>query len=111
MNTIEEKQVKNGSVDVAGMITAIEVLLTQAINLIQVVQQQQAVIQPVKQEGLDETLDVRGAAALIKMSEWTVRDMVRRSEIPHRRIRSRILFSQFELREWLKEQATPVRKG
>lgn len=45
-------------------------------------------------------LDVRGAAAFLGLSVYSVRWYVRRCKIPHRKLGARILFDPAELERW-----------
>lgn len=54
----------------------------------------------------DETFDVKGAAAYLRVSNWTIYDMVRTKTIPHFRIRSRVFFRRRELDQWISQQQT-----
>ncbi|MNK84426.1 Helix-turn-helix domain protein [compost metagenome] len=67
------------------------------IHLAQMIAQQQT--QPIKLE--PQTLDVKEAAEYLRMSPWTVRDMVRTKSIPFFRIRSRIFFRRPDLDSWI----------
>lgn len=47
-----------------------------------------------------ESMSVKTAAQYLGVSAWTVYDMVRKSEIPHMRVRSRVLFQKNSLDKW-----------
>lgn len=64
------------------------------MQLAQMVAQQQ-----VKPES--QTLDVKEAAEFLRMSPWTVRDMVRLKQLPFFRLRSRIFFRRHDLEAWI----------
>ena len=49
----------------------------------------------------DDVLDIRGAAAFLKISRDALYDEVGRNGIPHRRIGNRIRFSRAALVRWL----------
>lgn len=85
---------------------SVELLLLQAIQLIQAQQQAAAKVeqQPLKEGQGSETMDVKEAAEYLKVSQWTVRDMVRTKSIPHFRVRSRIFFRRRELDQWVNSQ-------
>lgn len=48
------------------------------------------------------TLDVKEVAALLGVSTATIYAMVRQGEIPHLKVRSKILFHRDTLEEWVK---------
>lgn len=90
----------------------VELLLLQAIQLLQQTRQQADEManqqQSQQEEQGPETLDVREAAEYLRVSEWTVRDMVRTKSIPHYRVRSRIFFKRRELDKWINSQLKEV---
>ncbi|MUG43446.1 helix-turn-helix domain-containing protein [Paenibacillus woosongensis] len=51
-----------------------------------------------------QTMDVKEAAAFLRMSPWTVRDMVRLKQLPFFRLRSRIFFRRCDLEAWISSQ-------
>ncbi|NRR04565.1 helix-turn-helix domain-containing protein [Brevibacillus sp. RS1.1] len=51
-----------------------------------------------------ERLTVKEAAVYIRISEYTLREAVRKKQIPHYRIGSRILFRKAALDEWIEQQ-------
>ncbi|AKG37667.1 hypothetical protein VK70_08760 [Paenibacillus durus ATCC 35681] len=50
-----------------------------------------------------ETMDVKEAAAYLRISAWSVYDMCRTKDLPFFRIRSRIFFRRHELERWISE--------
>lgn len=56
------------------------------------------------QENQDRTFDIKEAAAYIKISEDSLRTMVREKQVPHFRSRSRIFFRRTSLDRWIREQ-------
>lgn len=51
-----------------------------------------------------QRLTVKEAAVYIGASEYKVYEMVRKKEIPHYRIGSKILFSKVTIDQWLAKQ-------
>lgn len=51
------------------------------------------------------TLDVKEAAALLGVSTACIYNMVRENQIPHIRIRKRVLFHRDKVESWLKGEA------
>lgn len=70
---------------------------TMMVQLAQMVAQQQAKLANPEHQ----TMDVKEAAEFLRMSTWTVRDLVRLKSIPHFRIRSRIWFRRADLEAWI----------
>ncbi len=93
----------------------LESVLLQVMQLLQQTQQQALSANESKQSGEIEqaesqTMDVKEAAVFMRVSEWTIRDMVRTKEIPHFRVRSRIFFKRRELDKWkISQQQQEVR--
>lgn len=90
----------------------VELLLLQAIQLLQ--SQQQAAAMAVQQQSAEseqgpETLDVKEAAEYLRVSDWTIYDMVRKNQLIHFRVRSRIFFRRRELDKWISSQLKEVR--
>ncbi|WP_270620001.1 helix-turn-helix domain-containing protein [Paenibacillus macerans] len=54
--------------------------------------------------GEDQTLDVKEAAAFLRVSTWMIYDMVRKKKIPFFRIGSRIFFRKKDLEMMITEQ-------
>ncbi|WP_409341043.1 helix-turn-helix domain-containing protein [Paenibacillus sp. MBLB4367] len=87
---------------------SVEMLLLQVIQLLQ--SQQQAAVpaipaideQPIAPE--KETMDANEVAEYLRISAWTVYDMVRKSSLPFFRVRSRIFFRRREIEKWVQEQ-------
>lgn len=52
------------------------------------------------------TLTVNEVAALLGVSLTTIYTMARLNEIPHKRVRGKILFHRGSIEEWLKEPST-----
>lgn len=52
----------------------------------------------------EQTLDVKKAAAFLRVSTWMIYEMVRKKKIPFFRIGSRIFFRQADLEMMIKEQ-------
>jgi excisionase family DNA binding protein len=50
-------------------------------------------------------LNVKEAAQLIGVSPTTIYSMVEKKEIPHARVRSRIIFHRAVIESWLKGEA------
>lgn len=88
----------------------VESLLIQAIQLLQAQQLPSATTQSAQapETTEQETMDVTETASYLRMSPWTVRDMVRTKSIPHYRIRSRIFFRKRELEKWVAENMSRV---
>lgn len=84
----------------------VESLLLQVIQLLQAQQQTAATAehQSLEEDQGSETLSVKEAAEYLKVSQWTVRDLVRTNSIPHFRVRSRIFFRRRELEQWVTNQ-------
>jgi len=51
-----------------------------------------------------ELLTIKQASALLKVSCTTVRDMVRRGEIPHLRVRRQIRFVREDIEAWVRSR-------
>lgn len=49
-------------------------------------------------------MTVKEAAPYLGASEYKLREMVRRKEIPHYRVGNRILFRKATIDEWINEQ-------
>lgn len=49
----------------------------------------------------DKIMNINELAEYLKISKSLIRNMVANGEIPHIRIRKRILFSFSEIKEWL----------
>ena len=49
-----------------------------------------------------ELLTLKQAAAMLQVSSSTVRNMVRRGDIPHLRVRRQIRFVREELEDWVR---------
>lgn len=58
-----------------------------------------------------ELLTLRQAAEMLKVSVSTVRNMIRRREVPHLRVRRQIRFVRDELEEWVKGRVTLAASG
>lgn len=56
-------------------------------------------------------LNVSETAALIGVSRTTIYTMVKNMEIPHARVRSRIIFHSEVIESWLKGEIPVTRKG
>lgn len=56
-----------------------------------------------------ERLKVPAAAAYLRISEWMLKDKVRRGEIPHYRVGNRFEFDPDELDAWIEAQHVPAR--
>lgn len=52
----------------------------------------------------NQTLDVKEAAAFLRVSTWMIYEMVRKKKIPFFRIGSRIFFRKSDLEMMIKEQ-------
>ncbi|WP_342439970.1 helix-turn-helix domain-containing protein [Paenibacillus sp. FSL L8-0436] len=63
----------------------------------------QMIMQQQVQQPRPETLDVKEAAAYLRISAWSVYDMCRTKSLPFFRIRSRIFFRRHELESWISE--------
>lgn len=50
------------------------------------------------------TMSVNEVAEMLNVSTWTIYDMVRRKEIPHSRVRTRIIFRLDTINNWMTEQ-------
>lgn len=48
-----------------------------------------------------EIMDVKEAAKYLKISEWKLRELCKRGEIPHFRVDRRILFRRNSLDGWI----------
>lgn len=70
------------------------------MQLAQLVAQQQAKLANPE----PQTMDVKEAAEFLRMSPWTVRDLVRLKQIPFFRIRSRIWFRRSDLEAWIADR-------
>jgi len=85
----------------------VEMLLLQVIQLLQDQQQANTAptqpLPPVTPE--KETMDVAETAKYLRVSEWTVYDLVRTKQIPHFRIKQRIFFRRREIENWIALQA------
>lgn len=53
---------------------------------------------------MDEAMPPKEAAPFLKISTWTLYEMVRKKEIPHFKIRSKIFFRKSALEQWLLDQ-------
>lgn len=51
-----------------------------------------------------QILDVKEAAAYLRVSPWTIRDMLRTNSITFFRVRSRIFFRRDDLDQWIASQ-------
>lgn len=59
-----------------------------------------------------DILDVKETAAYLRVSPWTIRDMVRTNSITFFRVRSRIFFRRDDLDQWIASQINkPGAKG
>ncbi len=88
---------------------SIELLLSQIALFLQS-QLEQKEEEPTQQEAPGkETMDVKEAAEFLRVSPWSVYDMVRTKEIPFFRIRSRVFFRRRELDQWINKQLQEVR--
>lgn len=56
-------------------------------------------------------LNVSEAAELIGVSQTTIYKMVQNGEIPHARVRSRIIFHRGVIEDWLKGLAPQIREA
>lgn len=81
-----------------------ELLLSQIALFLQAQLEEEQEPAPVPADEPQQQMDVRETAQYLRVSEWTVRDMVRTNQLPHIRIRSRIFFRRRELDKWLNEQ-------
>jgi excisionase family DNA binding protein len=63
----------------------------------------QMVIQQQTQQPRPQTMDVKEAAAYLRISAWSVYDMCRTKSLPFFKIRSRIFFRRHELEKWISE--------
>lgn len=60
---------------------------------------------------MPKTMTVKEAAPYLQISEWLLYDMVRKMQIPHYKIRAKIMFRQESLDEWVaKQEAANVRE-
>ena len=60
----------------------------------------------------DETLDINGAAAFLKLSKWTIYQMTRRKEIPcHKPSGGKLVFVKSELKEFLQSGKIQYKKA
>jgi excisionase family DNA binding protein len=53
-------------------------------------------------------VDVQQAAGLLSLSDRTIRTLVKRGELPHVRIGSRLLFIPKDLARWVEARRTPA---
>jgi excisionase family DNA binding protein len=53
---------------------------------------------------MENRMTVKEAAPFLKISEWLLYDMVRKKQIPHFKIRSKIFFRREALEAWMLEQ-------
>jgi excisionase family DNA binding protein len=58
----------------------------------------------VKEVDLSPLLDIKEVCAYLKVGQTIVREMIRRGELPHIRIRSRIRVSLLDLQRYLERQ-------
>lgn len=82
----------------------IELLSQQFALFLQQMQQAQTPQEQEPAERVNETMDVKEAAAYLRVSDWTIYDMVRTKSIAHFRVRSRIFFKKRELDQWINQQ-------
>lgn len=102
------KQMAYGYQGNQSTVPTVESLLIQAIQLLQT-QQLVPVVEQTQPDTVEqETLDVNETAEFLRISPWTVRDMVRTKSIPHYRIRSRIFFRKREIEKWVAENMSRV---
>ena len=59
---------------------------------------------------MQEILDLKEAAELLKMSPRALREAAKRGEVPGRCVASRWRFSRFALHQWLSGQENPYKK-
>lgn len=53
---------------------------------------------------MDEAMAPKEAAPFLRISTWTLYEMVRKKQIPHFKIRSKIFFRKSALEQWLLDQ-------
>jgi len=84
------------------VLSTVEALLNQAITLLHI--QQQTIVAPTQQLTESEhqqLMSVFEAKDYLGVSEWALRESVRKKEIPHVRIQRRIYFRRRELEQWI----------
>lgn len=53
---------------------------------------------------MDESMTPKEAAPFLKISTWMLYDMVRKKQIPHFKVRSKIFFRKSALEQWVLDQ-------
>lgn len=57
-----------------------------------------------------ERLKTPSAAAYLRISEWMLKELVRRGEIPHYRVGNRFEFDPDDLDAWMQAQRVPAKQ-